>query len=111
MSNRHKEKPIGSMTHREKVERAIVNNKQMQRIFNPLVDKVKASYSADTYDSMVDKLSLELSKKGVPFNLKNFERQELTVEGLCQGIWNEENLKLYVEAGLAEDRYDLENFV
>lgn len=108
MSHRHKEKDENHMSHREKIERSIVKNKGMQKIFNPIVDKVKSTYSAKNYDEMNDKLSVKLAEKNIPFSMENFERQELTVEGLCQGIWNEEYLKLYVDAGLAEKRYDLE---
>jgi len=107
MSHRYKPNE-NKMSHREKIERAIVKNEQMQRIFNPIVDKVKASYGANTYDSMLVQLSVELTKKNIPFTMENFERQELTVEGLCQGIWEKKALNEYVEAGLAEKRYDLE---
>lgn len=98
------------MSHRFKVnmERKIVENKGMKKIFDPLVNKVKSSYGANKYDEMVNKLSVELNKKKVPFSMDVFERNELTVEGLCQGIWNEDDLKLFVEAGLAECRYALD---
>lgn len=108
MSHRYKEKGEDHITHREKVERAIVRNKAMSKVFNPIVDKIKKAYGAEQYEIMVDKLSLELSKKGVPFTLDNYDRQILTVEGLCQGIWREDHLKAFVAAGLEEKRYDLE---
>lgn len=108
MSHRHKEKDENHMSHREKIERSIVKNKQMSAIFKPIAEKVKNTYGSNKYEEMVDKLSVELTKKNIPFTMENFERQELTVEGLCQGIWDKKALNEFVEAGLAEKRYDLE---
>lgn len=67
--------------------------------------------NARKYDAMVTMLMNETYKKGIPFNKENHEKIELTCEAMAQGIKGKEALRLFVDAGYAEKRYEIRYFL
>jgi hypothetical protein len=61
-------------------------------------------YNGMTYEDRLNDLTLATSKKGL-YGVSVLDRNELTIEALCQGIIIPKHIALYVEAGLAENRY------
>jgi hypothetical protein len=61
------------------------------------------------YDEMLSMLTVACHIKNIPFTPINYQRMELTIEGICQGIKSPNELELFVDAGLAEKRFMIDD--